>query len=167
MDFEDDDLEMVNEIFFESSPKKEFKNDEERSAFQHKYLDYYKIYHPHLFWIANDGEKTIGYICGVPDIRKEKPLLKLMPYLRVFKELYRVFPAQLHINMHSDARGKGYGGQLLQKFEEVLVEQEIKGMHIITSPNARNRHFYEKNCFLFEEQRNFNGTDFLFMGKKL
>ena len=166
LDISDQEIDRVNEIFFESSARTHFSSQKKRERFQYKYLDYYKIYHPELFFVLCDP-RPIGYICGVPRILKEKKLFELLGHLHAFKDYYEDYPAHLHINLDQECTGKGFGSYLLGYFEAYLREKKLKGVHLVTSPGARNNHFYLKNGYTFTVEKTYKDVPLLFMGKSL
>ena len=154
----------IQKVFFESSEKKDFVSLIERDQFMHKYLGLYYEMFPDYFYIAEWEGNVVGYICGAP-VTMTPYLLKKQPHLIQFKEESIHFPAHLHINLTEKARGKGLGVELIERFCNELRNLNISGVHIITSPNARNIHFYKKVGFSFVKE-NFN-KNLLFMGKEL
>lgn len=153
------------EIFFESSERKEFPSVEERVRFLVKYLGVYVQSYPELCLIAVQDNKVLGYCCGMPQTLPE--LYELVPHLEIFEDLYETYPSHLHINCHSNARCMGLGTLLITEFEKMMSEEGMPGVHIITSPTARNVNFYKKLNYTFEAQRNFKGADLLLLGKTL
>jgi hypothetical protein len=103
----------------------------------------------------------------VPEVLKVKKMFELTPHLHAFKELFKTYPAHLHINMSAECRGMGHGGLLIEAAQKILVENNILGLHIITAPDARNRGFYHKNGFTDEQVCEYKGIELLFMGKQL
>ena len=91
----------------------------------------------------------------------------LNPLLDLFQFLYKDFPAHLHINLTAESRGLGIGSLLLQTIEFSLKKIGIDGLHLITTPSAPNRIFYQKNGYNIEHAVSFKGSDCLFMGKKI
>ena len=166
VELDDFEIDFVNQIFFESSTISHFKNVKEREEFQYKYLDYYKIYFPRFFFVLCD-DKPLGYVCGVPEILKVKKLFELSPHLHAFKDLYKKFPAHLHINMSAESRGKGYGQLLIREFVNAIEQSGYEGVHIITNPTAKNVSFYEKCGFDFRQKSEYKESPLLFMGKHL
>ncbi len=168
LELSDEQIELVNRIFFETSTAAHQLSAKGREKLQFKYLDYYKIYHPTYFLVLCeiDSDKPLGYVCGVPNISKEKKLIKATPYLNSFMDLLKDYPANLHINMAAESRGQGLGSGLIQKFQSLLAADSIHGMHIITAPTARNSSFYQQNGFDREEKRLYLEIEYLFMGKK-
>ncbi|MDB2447332.1 GNAT family N-acetyltransferase [bacterium] len=174
-------LNAIDDIFFESSAKKTFKDQAERDSFKYKYLGYYLEHHPELFLVCYDenqwkaagpSNELLGYICGSPDTLKDTELVELNPYLEIFKTEYESYPAHLHINCHARARGKGIGSRLISSFESSLKNFEVngisvKGLHLITSPEARNVGFYERNGYTDKHVKSLSGNDLLLMGKTL
>ncbi|MGE3608118.1 MAG: GNAT family N-acetyltransferase [Bacteriovoracaceae bacterium] len=155
----------IDDIFFESSTKKEFKDQAEKEAFHWKYVGFYLKNFPELTLVAY-ADKLLGYILGSPSTRRED-LYLIQPHLSIFEDLFELFPAHLHINCHFEARGLGIGGKLLEAFEAELKTAGVKGLHIMTGTESLNRNFYIKHGFHFQEVRSFQGNPILFMGKNL
>jgi ribosomal protein S18 acetylase RimI-like enzyme len=156
----------VREIFFESSSRKSFRDDEERELFFRKYVGFYVDGYPELCLVALRDGVVRGYLVGAPASGGEE-LLTLQPHLTVFQREFEAFPAHLHINCHRDARGQGIGGSLMEKFEALLREMNIAGLHIMTAPDSPNKCFYRRLGFHREVLEDFKGSPILFMGKKL
>lgn len=150
------------DIFFESSTKKEFKDAEERRAFEWKYLGFYLSHYPEYAWVAVEEHKLLGYVLGMP-FSQDPSLYQIQPHMKKFEAEFMEFPAHLHINCHADARGKGIGSKLVQTLLNQLTTEHIKGLHIMTGPASENRHFYHKLGFDFELEK----EQILFMGKSL
>ncbi|MEN9529545.1 MAG: hypothetical protein RI932_1418 [Pseudomonadota bacterium] len=161
-------LQGVEKIFFESSLKKNFKSPDERDAFRHKYLDWYAKNYPEYFFIALDQNNGVqGYICGVPDTTKHPELSQLHPWFSVITEDFIDYQAHLHINCADSARGAGLGSTLLNVFENTLRSKGIKGVHLVTAPDARNVGFYDKNGYKFRHDFIWNTNPMLLLGKQL
>lgn len=160
-------IEAVNAIFFETSAIKEFKSEEAKEHFHYKYLGFYQQHSPSNFFALFQDELLMGYICGVLDSSDQSELFELHPYYNLFADLYDQYPAHLHINFSLQATGQGLGSLLIQHFEEHLKKQKVSGVHLITSPQARNVHFYQKNGYDFLVERNFKESSLLLMGKSL
>lgn len=164
INFEEKFLAEMREIFFESSMKKSFLNEDEKNFFYQKYLGFYVEKLPSWIYVAFD-KKVLGYIVSSPASHDEE-LYSLQPHLKLFENLFDDYPAHLHINCHVETRGQGVGGQLIHAIFDKMKLNRVKGIHIMTVPQSENRNFYRKNDFLFETQSLFNGTPLLFMGKK-
>lgn len=152
----------LREIFFESSTKKDFASSEEKEKFFWKYMGFYLAHYPEFVWIGHKDFKVLGYILGMP-FSHDPSLYEIQPHMKAFQEEYKDFPAHLHINCHVDSRGMGLGQKLMLIFEGQLKAQGCKGLHAMTGPESRNRSFYEKLGFDFEQTRN----GILFLGKSL
>lgn len=158
-------LEQIQSIFFESSSKKDFRDEAAKEAFYYKYLGFYLKHYPELAWIAMD-DKVLGYIVAAPS-STSGDLMSIQPHLKVFESYFEAYPAHLHINCHSDSRGKGVGALLVKVAEASLKTRKIQGVHIMTGPDALNKKFYSKLGFNFEVLKDFHASPILFMGKSL
>lgn len=158
-------LNEVREIFFESSTKKDFKDEEEKKFFYEKYLGYYLRQYPEFAYIALD-QKVLGYIVAAP-VSREPELDKIQPHLSVFEKYLKKYPAHLHINCHHESRGRGIGSLLIEELEKKLKSLNIVGLHIMTGEDSLNRKFYQKAGFDFEAVESFRDSSILFMGKSL
>lgn len=159
------DLVELREIYFESSAKKEFKDDEEKKAFYWKYLGFYLTHFPEYVWIAK-SHRVLGYVVGMPHSQDEE-ILKIQPHLKIFEKHFQDYPAHLHINLHAESRGMGLGSKLLTELERQLQRCNITGLHIMTGPDSRNKNFYSRLGFDFEVTLEFGGSPILLMGKRL
>lgn len=160
-------LEQIKEIFFMSSDKKTFLNDEDKANFFKKWCgDYIELFPEYVFLAIRNETELLGYLTGVDDTLSALDVLKV-PGLKVFEDLYQEYPAHLHINAHEKSRGLGVGSELVLSFEKILREKKVVGLHLITSENARNTSFYKKNGFLYHELRKLNSYELFFMGKQL
>lgn len=163
--FENKFLPEVRTIFFESSTKKEFKDEAEKEAFFYKYVGHYLKYYPEYAFVALE-DKVLGYLVASPESESNEFNL-IQPHLKVFHESFQDFPAHLHINCHHESRGKGIGRLLVAAGEERLRKHNISGLHIMTGVDARNQSFYQRLGFNSEISKTFNGSLILLMGKKL
>ena len=158
-------MRQLREIYFESSARKVFADEKEKEAFFQKYMGWYLTHYPEYAWVAL-GDKVLGYVVVSPTSSEEE-LNKIQPHLEVFSEYFHDYPANLHINLHHESRGLGVGQKLMQMVFESLQKHNIRGLHIMTSSDARNKSFYARLGFSFEVQLPFNGVSILFMGKSL
>jgi GNAT superfamily N-acetyltransferase len=145
--------EQVEEIFWLTSAR--IPEEWERESFKKKYLDDYLH---HLCFVALEHDRVLGYILCQPDP------LQAPRSLEVFKDFTADYPAHLHINTHPKAQGKGVGAALLKKLEEQLQGMGVKGVHLVTNAEARNRFFYEKNDYIPIHEA---AQKLLMLGKKL
>lgn len=159
------DLAEMREIFFESSTKKDFKDEAEKEQFFEKYLGFYLRHFPDLAFVAVD-QRLLGYVVGAP--RSDDPELKsLQPHLSTFEQHFLRFPSHLHINCHFEARGQGIGRKLVLALEAELKKRHVNGLHIMTSPDAVNKNFYTSLGFHEQILQDFRGVSILLMGKAL
>ena len=141
-------LNEVQEIFYESSSKKEFSSLKEREEFEWKYLGYYIATYPDFCWVAVDDKKVLGYLVSSPETATNE-FYRLQPHLLTFENEYAKFPAHLHMNMHFLSRGRGVGTMLMKKCLSFLVLQGVKGLHILTGKDSGNRAFYSKSGLIY------------------
>lgn len=158
-------LQEIEDIFFESSVKKSFKSEKERLDLKWKYLGFYLERYPDYVWVAFSG-KVLGYCLGMP-ATLDNELYAAQPHLKLFEEHYRDYPAHLHINCHREARGQGIGSILMEELEKGLRSEGIKGVHLMTSGDARNRRFYQRLGYDYECELKYLNSPILFMGKRL
>lgn len=156
----------VNEIFFLSSSKKEFASQEAKAAFLKRWCGDYQEFFAGEFFVAMEGEKVMGYLSGCSDSLSAEPRLSVPGY-SIFHDQFENFPAHLHINFHPDARGKGLGSVLVLHYMKVLKQNGIKGLHLVTSPDAKNVSFYERLGFNHTVTREFKEMPLYFMGSIL
>ncbi len=159
-------LPEVRQIFFETSSRKKFQNEEERERFFEKYVGYYLQHFPKFCLVALEQSRILGYLVASPSTGG-KELLSLQPHLEVFKKEFVAFPAHLHMNCHHEARGQGIGRLMMEMIEELLRAESIIGLHIMTSPDSSNKFFYHKLGFDHQVLETFKGTPILLMGKNL
>ena len=154
-------MEAVEEIFFLSSTRQAFADERERAAWSDAWLGPYRRSFSRWIYVARVEEGTVaGYLTGCPDSRLFQG--KMLPGMEVFEDLHPRFPAHFHINCHPDWRSQGVGSALVSHWLEA-VSSEAEGVHIITAADARNREFYRKNGFHFEEER----RGLVFMGRAI
>ncbi len=158
-------FEQVMEIFFEASTKKDFASMEERVRFLVKYLGVYVQSVPELCLIALQDDQVVGYCCGMHSTPAE--LYEQVPHLEIFEDQFEKYGAHLHINCSAASRGQGIGQKLVAEFEDLMRQEGAEGIHIITSPTARNVHFYKKLHYDHEVLREFNKIPLLLLGKTL
>lgn len=163
--YEDKYLDAIKEIFFESSSKKEFKDEREKEMFFYKYVGLYLKHCPDLALVAVT-DRVLGYILASP-VSDGAEINSIQPHLKIFHNEFKNYPAHLHINCHFESRGLGVGKMLIASLEERLKRRKIPGLHIMTAPGAANKKFYEKLGFDHEIIKYFQGSPILFMGKTL
>ncbi len=163
INFQKDIMKQVEEIFFLSTSKKTFESEEKRLNFFKRWCGDYQTHYPEEFFVVLEGEKVLGYLSGCQDSFAALERLDV-PGFSVFKDSFLTFPAHLHINFHPDARGKGLGSLLVEHYMKVLKGQGIKGLHLVTSPEAMNVNFYLRLGFTHTVTKEFKGSNLYFMG---
>lgn len=160
----EDIISQIRDIFFLSTSIKEFSSDERKEAFFKKWCgDFIRLF-PESFYLMMEEKKLLGYLSGCLDSTAAKALLEVPGY-DVFSDQFNDFPAHLHINFHPDCRGRGLGSHLVMAFIADLESQKIRGVHLVTSPDAKNVSFYQRLGFTHKVVRTFNSSSLLFMGR--
>lgn len=62
------------------------------------------------------------------------------------EEVFREYPAHLHVNLEADARGRGVGRALIDRYREDLARIGIHGIHLYCGDKPRG--FYRKTGFV-------------------
>lgn len=156
----------VRSIFYASSSLKEFSSPERKAAFFKRWCGDYVSFYPEEFSIMREGEKVLGYLSGCADSSRSLSILEV-PGLSLFSDLFEFYPAHFHINFHSGCRGRGLGSQLVKVYFKDLEKKSMRGVHLVTSPDAANINFYRRLGFQHEIVRDFNQMPLLFMGRIL
>lgn len=164
-------IERARSIFWETAQQTEFSAQEDREAYEWCYFGYFIDAEPSAFFVAVGPGATkdvLGYICGVSNTRNHPELYRASPHIAVFDDLYDLYPAHLHINLTAASRGMGLGGALIRALESRLRRVGAVGLHLVTSPGARNVDFYHHNGFIDRYERSAPGdpdSKMLLMGK--
>lgn len=165
----DSELNQIKSIFFLSSEKKEFSSEAEKEDFFHRWTDYYiKPPIKDLLLTHNKLSQINGYLMGARDSLSALSFYrdKIRSY-EIFYDLFELYPAHLHMNVHPEARGLGVGSKLIEEYVQILKSSDCRGVHIVTSPDQRNVGFYKTHGFEYAEVREWKGFKLLFMGRGL
>lgn len=158
-------FEEIKDVFFLSTSKSVFDSPEQKEEFFNKWCgDYLRIYPQWFFLVINQDKKLLGYLSGVLNTNEGLKFLRV-PGIKYFLHLYDQFPAHLHINFHPDARGLGLGSILVRYYLDFLQERGVEGVHLITSPEAKNVNFYRRLGFVYVEEFSTEKMELLFMGR--
>lgn len=162
-------VEILIELFFENSSRKEFSTPQEKTKFLDIWFNIYLEEWPENIFIAlNTQQELMGYLLGCSCSEKANDTLSpLNSSYSVFYENFFDFPAHLHVNVAREHQGQGVGKSLIEKFQYKLKDDNIQGLHAITSSEATNIKFYEKLGFLKIDEKTFKKWNLVFMGKKL
>jgi len=152
-------IEQLDAIFFEASNTKTFPSEEARAAFRERWLGRYLSQHPQWAYVAvaADGQ-VAGYLVGA---------LNEASGFDDFAKAAREFPAHLHVNLAPAHRSRGIGAALIDAFAEDAARAGAKGMHIVTSADARNVRFYTRAGFSERARTTVNGSELVFLGRSL
>lgn len=162
-------------VFWETANTTKFEFAAERAAFQWRYFGYYAVHAPRFFFVAltdHPGPQVLGYICGVADTREHEELYRVAAHVPIFDDLYATYPAHLHINLTAASRGLGLGGRLVETLSSEVAAAGAAGLHLVTSPAARNVSFYRRQGFAHAVERTLPIGDeqdvaLLFMGRRM
>ena len=158
------DTEQIRKIFFLTSSRKNFTSAEDKEKFFNTWMSYYLSKCTDEFFVAENNNKIFAYLTGCSDSKRAIDYYgKDTPYF-LFSDLFSKFPAHLHINAHPSSQGTGIGSKLISHYKKFLIDRGISGLHIITSPTARNTGFYTKNNFIYKEERSWKSTPSSFYG---
>lgn len=159
---------MIEEIFYLSSSRQGFDNPDEKLRFFDRWTGYYRLNEPRHFLLAiAPGGRVAGYLSGCTDSRAARRLYSDIPYYAVFEDLFETYPAHLHVNCHPTFRGRGIGTELVEAFTGHCRRADLAGVHLVTSPGARNVGFYRRCGFDFSLIRRWRGTELLFLARAL
>lgn len=149
----------LDAIFFESSGTKSFVNEAERQAFRERWLGKYLADEPAWAYAAITRDGTLaGYLVGS---------LSEANALEDFAAATADYPAHLHVNLAPAYRERGIGAKLVAAFAADAGRAGAKGVHVVTSADARNVRFYERSGFREVARTQLGGRDLLFLGRRL
>jgi ribosomal protein S18 acetylase RimI-like enzyme len=152
-------LEQLDAIFFEASNTKTFPSEEARAAFRERWFGRYLSQHPQWAYVAVTGDgKVAGYLVGA---------LNEASGFGDFASVALEFPAHLHVNLAPAYRSRGIGRELINAFAKDAAQAGAKGMHVVTSADARNVRFYTRAGFGERARTTVNGNELVFLGRSL
>lgn len=154
----------LDAVFFEASNTKTFPSVDAREKFRERWLGRYLVHDPQLAHVAlGPSGAVIGYVIGAVDDPALSERFSDIAYFQAFRDLTRLFPAHLHVNVAPAFRRQGAGRELLARFFESARAAGAPGVHITTSRGARNVGFYMQNRFV---ERGASG-DIVFLARGL
>jgi len=157
--------EEIDAIFFQASNTKSFVGDAARSAFRERWLGRYLRHDPQYAYLAFAASgHVMGYLVGSLDDPAMTNRFADIGYFSTFRELTKEFPAHLHVNLAPAFRNKGIGGRLIDAFISDAKASGAPGVHVVTSANAENVRFYNRNGFV-ERGRTGNSDAIVFLGR--
>ena len=152
-------LHALDAVFFEASATKSFAGEAERQAFRERWLGKYLADEPEWAYaaIARDGTLA-GYLVGS---------LGAPNGFEDFAAANADYPAHLHVNLAPAYRNRGIGAKLIAAFAADAGHAGAKGVHVVTSADARNVRFYERAGFREVARTHLGGRDLVFLGRRL
>ena len=158
----------IDHVFFTSSARQSFADASEKAAFRERWLGRYLTHYPDFALIAVDeNRRAVGYVIGSPRDAARDPLFADLPILSTFAHLTARYPAQLHVNLDAEWRGRGIGARLVAAFADRAREAGAQGVHVITARGMRNVGFYLGNGFAERGAVQQGERELLFLGKDL
>jgi len=149
----------LDAIFFEASNTKSFPSEEARLAFRERWFGRYLEQHPQWAYVAQAADGTVaGYLVGALDEASG---------FDDFASAAQAFPAHLHINLAPQFRSRGIGADLIEAFVADAARAGAKGVHVVTSADARNVRFYERVGFKPRARTAVNDHELVFLGRTL
>jgi GNAT superfamily N-acetyltransferase len=132
----------INAIFFANAATADFADDTERRAYHELWLGRYLRHFPDMAFVAlNEAGQITGYLAGSPI--SDHPPLPGPDYYEHFPDLLaKTYPAHLHVNVHTDFRGRKIGAALIDAFRKECNRRALTGFHAITLASSGAAHFF-------------------------
>jgi GNAT superfamily N-acetyltransferase len=158
----------IDDIFFQSSAKRDFCSQEEKQAFRERWLGRYIEKHHGSFFVALDADgRAIGYLAGCLENPTTLSHFNDVAYFRSIEDICRDYPAHLHVNVAERYRNRGLGTALVGRFVEWAKLHSLEGIHVVTSSTARSIPFYQRSGFTELRTFPWNVGTSVCMGRKL
>lgn len=158
----------IDAIFFEASATKAFADETARAAFRERWLGRYLDRFPDCAFLAMGADgRVAGYLVGSLADPARDPLFADIAFFGDLAEHTARFPAQLHINLAPEARGRGIGGRLIAAFCDLARSRGVTGVHVVTGAASRNRTFYAREGFEVEAMLGGPGQAIVLLGRRL
>jgi hypothetical protein len=136
-----------------------------------EWMSPYLNHHSDNFFLALDAsQRIVGYLnfsWNSHDFLMNHAFGSCLRSMQVFSDLYQDYPIHCHMNVEVGQQGKGIGSQLVRAFVGQLDPEIHYGWHVITSPSADNRFFYQKMGLTNQVIRHNQASSYLFMGQRL
>ena len=138
----------IDRIFYESSNTKSFESEDVKAAFRERWLGRYLRHDARFTYVAQiEGGTIVGYLVGATDDPAKTARFADIAYFAELENYTRRFPAHLHVNVRADFRNHGIGAQLIGRFVDDAQRMGVPGVHVVTSADAANVSFYNRNGF--------------------
>jgi GNAT superfamily N-acetyltransferase len=158
----------IEDIFFQSSAKRDFCTEKERQSFREKWLGRYILKHRDSFFVAfDDAGRAIGYLAGCLENPTTLYHFNDIGYLSFIDDICQIYPGHFHVNVAEQCRNHGLGVVLVEQFANWARFRAVPGIHLVTSSTSRSVPFYRRSGF--SELRTFpwNSGTAVCMGRKL
>lgn len=162
-------LRAIDAVFFAASGTQGFPSALARARFRERWLGRY-FDHPDdaaLSFVAVDERgRVAGYVIGSTDDPAVTPRFADIGYFAELGALTAEYPAHLHINLAEDARGRGTGRALIEAFCCAVRARGVRGCHVVTGADARNRRFYGRLGFQPLRTLSWSGSPIVMLGRR-
>jgi len=161
-------LSDIDEIFFQSSAKRDFCSDEERLSFREQWLGRYILKHQDSFFVAfDDVGRAVGYLAGCLENPTRLKHFDDIEYFSCIHDICQTYPAHLHINIAERYRNRGLGTTLVERFAGWAQLQSVQGIQLVTSSTSRSVPFYHRSGFSELRRFPWNSGTAVCLGRKL
>lgn len=158
----------IDEIFFESSARRDFCNQEEKQAIREMSLGRYIEKHRASFFVALGGDgRAVGYLAGCLENPITLEHFNDVAYFRSIEDICQDYPAHLHVNVAERHRNRGLGTALVGRFADWAKLHSVEGVHLVTSSTSRSIPFYRRSGFADLRTLPWNSGISVCMGRKL
>ncbi|MCU0953874.1 MAG: GNAT family N-acetyltransferase [Hyphomicrobium sp.] len=162
-------LDQVDGIFFEASGTKTFSSPLERAAFHDRWLGRYLAHDAQHAFLAFAGanDEVAGYLVGSLDDPAQSPRFDDLAYFRKLAAFTARYPANLHVNLAPEWRGRGLGQLLVDAFCRHAARAGTRGVHVFTGRGMRNVRFYQAAGFREVAATEWNGREIVMLARDL
>ncbi len=165
-------LTELDGIFFQASGTQSFESDAARAAFRERWLGRYLEHdaqHAFLALVApgTAEEDLAGYLVGSLDDPATAARFADLGYFQQMAPLTARYPAQLHVNLAEEWRGRGVGRALVEAFCAHAAAAGSRGVHVFTGRGLRNVRFYEAAGFSEVGAAAWHGREIVMLARDL
>jgi GNAT superfamily N-acetyltransferase len=158
----------IDDIFFESSARRDFRGQEEKQAFREMSLGRYIEKHRSSFFVALDDDgRAVGYLAGCLENPLTLKHFNDVSYFRYIEDICQGYPAHLHANVAGQYRNRGLGTALVQRFADWAKLHSVEGIQIVTSSTSLSIPFYRRSGFVELRTFPWNSGISICMGRRL
>jgi GNAT superfamily N-acetyltransferase len=158
----------ITAIFFEASATRTFESEPARAAFRERWLGRYLAHFADEAFLARQADgRVAGYLVGCLEDPARSEHFADISYFADFAALTPRFPAQVHVNLRPELRGRGIGAELIESFAAHAAAAGAPGMHAVTGEGMRNVGFYRRCGFEQVASTEWKGRRLAFLGRRL